>query len=510
MRHLATALCISSLALLGAGSCKSSDDSRDTTSRVSTAINIPTGTSASELENTSSMFFRVFNRAFVTSVSELPTRGSVPTEKLPYSGFQYPENRGGTNIRWNNAPSALEKYDAVFNKGQPLAVAWEKEKHTDTTNSRETAWYGHCNGWSAAAIRHAEPRLRVKRLRPDGSALYFEPQDIKALLAEIYMNTDYFPIGGVKCQASAPIRPSERVNPEEMGACQDINPATLHLALGNWVGKLGHAIIMDRSSNNEVWNHPIHAYSFKMNEITRDQAIQRIWGYDTSAPRPTEYTFNKRAVRFYYVETAITYTDGLMDAEALGNVAPKHVDATFPQPLRYILEVDANEQIIGGEWSFESQIDHPDFLWASFEPIQPNGTRSMGNLYVKNAEVMRLWAESIGADPLNPPTDIKSPASASLWGHFADYDVLLDGLSTGAAFLGKPIELEFRRGERLTGDINIAISLNGQAPVNLTARGGSHPRQVITPQPGINSLRFLWSRGGVTLADDRLLFHAVR
>lgn len=35
-------------------------------------------------------------------------------------------------------------------------------------------WHGHCNGWTSAAIRHAEPESSVKR-----NGVTFSPSDIK-------------------------------------------------------------------------------------------------------------------------------------------------------------------------------------------------------------------------------------------------------------------------------------------------------------------------------------------
>ena len=53
-------------------------------------------------------------------------------------------------------------------------------KKMDTPN-----WHGHCNGWTAATIRHAEPQNSVRI-----NGVTFTPADIKAMLAEIYIYND--------------------------------------------------------------------------------------------------------------------------------------------------------------------------------------------------------------------------------------------------------------------------------------------------------------------------------
>jgi hypothetical protein len=57
--------------------------------------------------------------------------------------------------------------------------------------NRVPSWYGHCNGWTAAAMRHAEPQHSVTR-----NGVVFTPTDIKGLLADLYMYTDTEFLGG--------------------------------------------------------------------------------------------------------------------------------------------------------------------------------------------------------------------------------------------------------------------------------------------------------------------------
>ena len=57
----------------------------------------------------------------------------------------------------------------------------------------------------------------------------------------------------------------------------------------------------------------------------------------------------------------------------------------------YVLELDANGRIVGGEWVGESKQAHPDFLWL---PLKASGTTVAGGA-IKIADVKALMAASV-------------------------------------------------------------------------------------------------------------------
>ena len=146
----------------------------------------------------------------VCKFDALPTEGSVPDFRVPYSGHIYPDSAGGTS-------RVLRKYDQAFHGGGNLATRFEQR---DTSPVRTTEyvqqtyryglfgrrvgtrtvqmqvnripyWHGHCNGWTSAAIRYPEPQKTVVR-----NGVKFTPADIKALLAEVYMYQDEVTLAG--------------------------------------------------------------------------------------------------------------------------------------------------------------------------------------------------------------------------------------------------------------------------------------------------------------------------
>lgn len=93
------------------------------------------------------------------------------------------------------------------------------------------------------------------------------------------------------------------------------------------------------------------------------------------------YVYNKDAVKFVEIE---------MTTDWVGESVPR-IGATSPindryvrhDDYHYILELDANDNIIGGEWVGASNLDHPDFIWT------PTGQTS-GNPYISIDEVRKL------------------------------------------------------------------------------------------------------------------------
>lgn len=441
---------------------------------------------AAYLQKNSTFYFKIFNDSFTRRFDDLPAVGDVPTNRKPYSGGYYAEGDGGTDqiVAGNQTP--LQKYDKAFNGGENKASAWERSKHTTGPN-----WAGHCNGFSATATRHPkEPANNVVR-----NGVTFAPQDIKALLAEIYMNADYEFLGGNRCDIDGtPPSPGSRADPTVMGVCEDINPATLHTAITNWIGRMKHPLIMDMFSGDQVWNYPLYKYQVTQKDpITKAQAMQYVSGGGAN------YIFNPTAVKFVYVKTTLTYAEATR-AETVGKLTPGTMN------LSYVLELDQAGDIVGGEWAgATSQKTHPDFLWVALEPMTPNGTRYMGNPNLSNDEVIKLWAESVGEDPNNPPLDIKRPTGPDDWGKWPDFEVTLDGNARGAVFGGKPTTIHIKRKGRLVGDFDLDVVLNGNPLKTLTASGDEDITFAFEPGTGLSRLQFIWKRGATPI-DGQLYY----
>ncbi len=462
MRKVFEFFLISSLAL----SCKiftpKTHDDAKKNSPASLLEKEKTAASAIEIGQQSEFYQKFYGIPFEQRFSSLPTSASVPDDKLPYSGFGYPADKEGTNIKWKDydgtiLPSVLQKYDTAFNGQSPKAVNWELEEHSATSQNSKPSWAGHCNGWAAAAQRHKEPRTAVTR-----NGVVFETHDIKALLAEINMSATTYFLGGNRCLAQymgLPLRPHERSDVTAMGVCEDINPGTFHLILTNWLGRMKQSVIFDVSYDQSIWNFPVYKYDIVWESIPQSKAAQLITNQDLGA-----YPFNPEAKKWITVKAQV-FVSYHLQQEPLRAKGPTREEKIFE--YQYVLELDENDNILGGEWHYDFQKNHPDFVWIAFQPFQSDGGPLFGNPHVDINEVLSIWAESVGEDPKNPPLGLIAPNAEISWGDFDEFSVIVDGGNQGSVFLGKDIIFELQMKKLFDRNMSMTLSNNGTVIKNL-------------------------------------------
>lgn len=448
-----------------------------------------------EARNKGNFYFAVFKQDYELKFDALPTTGKVDDAKIPYVGSWYPQKLGGTS-RDLGTGNVLQKYDKAFHGGQSKAQQWEQDHHSVSASNSAAAWAGHCNGYSAAAQRHIEPKESVKR-----GETTFSPKDIKALLAEVHMSAKFFFLGGNRCslpqESSLPRRASSS-DPSGMNECDDVNPASYHVALTNWIGVQKHTVIMDTSSKEQVWNYPHFSYEYQSSEIDKAEAMRLITG--TASPT---YKFNTAAVNFRRVEMKSSHSRAYEKEYTAAELRP--TDKTQTLTHSYVLELDASGKIIGGEWTGTSQQTHPDFIWVALEPTLGDGSDSAANPNVDPKEVIKLWAESIGADPANPPLDLLEPAIAVSWGKFPKFEVDINGGKSGSVFLGRPQKMTVLRNQPLHGEVTLEIAIDGLPPLTKSTTGDG-PVSIPLPDlsPGLHSMALEWKRGGEVTDSQRL------
>ncbi|MES2744441.1 MAG: hypothetical protein V4655_03395 [Bdellovibrionota bacterium] len=453
-----------------------------------------------EMNDVQDFFRRVFGEpVYVAKFSEVTkySSGSVDDVRTPYYDTWYPEAQRGTN-----QVESLTKYDQAFFSGESKAAGWEAANHSRPT----PAWYGHCNGTAVAGARYLPPRTSVRR--PKGCSagaagcVEFSPMDIRALLSEMNMNAKSQFISGRRCDLTAAQigkRPLLRSDPEVQDACDDVNPGTFHLALVNFLGRMKQPVIFDENMNDEVWNYTVYKYrssfSAPLDEGQAIAALQLGTALDS-------WVFNKKARSWYKVTTTVSYrssSNEINENSGWTNVKPKEIT------YEYVIEVDENGDVIGGEWVGASRYNHPDFLWMPFEPAAPTGDSRRGNPHLSNTEVTSLWAESVGLDTENPfrdkpknPFDIRFYPPGDLnWGAVSGYyRILLDGRTTGSLFLGKKSHLRIDVTEILR-DSNVEIFLNGKAIDTVSPTAGQADILFDSP-PGLNILTLKWASARVS------------
>lgn len=304
-----------------------------------------------ELSYQQQAFKQWWEQDLVLKMADLPVDGKTPDFRIPYSGHDYPDKSGGTI-------AAMRKYDAAFNRGRPLAEEYERRDvgaHRGRFGfaggdepprrglfgrilggrDRAPGWYGHCNGWTAAAIRHAEPEKSVTR-----NGVVFTPADIKGMLAEMYMYSPTEFLGGVD---------------------EAINPATLHLVLTNWIGRGSHPVGMESALGEVVINYPIYAYKATITKISdRQSEVKMMCRYVVNTPQ--EFQKGPRQTQLIY--------------------------------FHYTLDLDKDGLITAGRYYGDTQM--VDMLWTPLKPVQGGQKgNERGNPHMDIKEVLAIWRESV-------------------------------------------------------------------------------------------------------------------
>jgi len=279
-------------------------------------------------------------------LTDLPDSGNLATPV--WVADWYPSSRGGVAYRPNpKVPSPLEKYDLAMHDSQQRATYWELQTSKTLAN---VEWAGHCNGLAAASTMTDEPRVPVTY-----NNVYFTTDDVKALLIEMWQGGGHI-VGG-RCDA-------ENIQYDSVGRmiqdeCRDLNPATFHIAITNFLGLFRKPIIADLDAGIQVWNYPIISYTVQ--DKRPNLTVRDVTYWLTGVAKDT-YDYNPDAVSFAFYQTQVTYTSMI-------------------KIYQYILELDASGQIIGGEWYGVSKKDHPDFIWRHTSPTPENPFIDVHTIY---------------------------------------------------------------------------------------------------------------------------------
>ncbi|EGZ11297.1 hypothetical protein PHYSODRAFT_563993 [Phytophthora sojae] len=326
-----------------------------------------------------------FGTKMEMKLKNLPTEG-VHTPS-PWPGPYWPTYQDGINVVWDEGqPSPAEKYATAFGKDvSDFMDKVSKDNGIDSMSKRKQctsdndcasltdgsacgiragassgycipSWFGICHAWAPASIMEAEPNCPVTH-----NGVTFHPMDLKALISDIYDGASVGTVfTGSRFNGGAD-------TPDEYGrhssaAYRDLNPAFFHIAAANMLGKLNATFVADVTAGTEVWNQPVRGFKvYEQTKMSPKKAAQTFYGLK-------KYPWNAAAQSIVYVKTRLswifeTYTDG-------GLVASGQVDQfTTGAYYTYLLEMDKQGNIIGGEWVYDSDENHPDFLW--FPKAQP-------------------------------------------------------------------------------------------------------------------------------------------
>ena len=380
----------------------------------------------------------------VFRLEDFDSRGLQKAElnELPWSGSYWPIYQGTLGARYSSRPfmelpsdwkayydytrkislgsvlatgvqadfdalSPSEKYDILIGVPGVLAgsddgfltqVMWKEGREYFERYGKVEAWMGICHGWAPAAFMVARPsRAIVAKPVPDRVAqVKLYPADMKGLISLLWAkgSSDVSFFGG-RCNEKAP-----QTDPESgrslQRECFDVNPGFWHVVLVNQIGLAKRSFIIDASFDYEVWNQPLRSYKYRyFNPQTGekgDSAAKLIVKKEDYSKDKFRKFRSPKAVAYVGVEMDLTYVSENWNFPSETDDAS--TDAYRTVSYLYDLELDANSDIIGGEWY---RNEHPDFVWL---PMMDTRAISRGDRHVQpsawnplESQVPPFWRE---------------------------------------------------------------------------------------------------------------------
>lgn len=302
--------------------------------------------------------------------------------------------------------SPSEKYDLLIGvpgeerdsqSGYLTPLMWAEGQRYYDQFGRVESWMGLCHGWAPASFMAKRPRRIVQATAAnESSQVRFYPSDLKGLSTLLWTSETVATtfIGG-RCNAKKP-----KLDPKTGriidSVCFDTNPGVWHLALINQIGQAKRSMVIDATYDYEVWNQPVYSYTYRyFNPQTGEST-------DTLAKAAiARADFSKDKFAKYRSKETATIVGVEMDLSYVSESGADHQETDSPdedvvQTVTYLydLELNAEGEIIGGEWYHNA---HPDFLWLpahdaqalSYGDMELNG----GAAWTPSQALPRFWRD---------------------------------------------------------------------------------------------------------------------
>ncbi|TDH72669.1 uncharacterized protein CCR75_003259 [Bremia lactucae] len=312
-----------------------------------------------------------FDTKMETRLTNLPKSGQAPE---PWSGPLWLSINDSINYAWNDGqPSPSAKYALAFNmdvkeimdkvSAKSGVDAYETSKICTSSSQCDNAfcairtnavsgrclqpWFGLSHGLVPASLLEKKPVCSVKH-----NNVVFEPIDIMGLITFIYAEAN-LPRLFIGKRYRGDDGSEDAHGRFSVSSYRDVNPGIFHITASNLLGKLNRSFIIDIHADELVWNQPVHTFKVtKQKLMTLKEAAQEFYKQDS-------YTWNADATEIAHVNSQITTVDAVEIVDGKLSVSLP----AEPLPYDYILELNKDGKIVGGEWVRDSLNQHPDFYW---------------------------------------------------------------------------------------------------------------------------------------------------
>lgn len=332
----------------------------------------------------------------------------------------------------NNSSNSYPAFNLLMNDLSPMdkfALLQQKEGHTYGTNPwfigawellnhwspAGSSWFGHCNGWAAAAILTNEPRqAKTVQFGPsDSLSMTLSVADQKGLLSETNYSTlsNFF---------------GARYNGDPGDDITDLTPKAVLQILTTYIGERGVPLVFDTTAGDEVWNFPAWGYTITLSQTSAGSGsssatglinintagkaeLMTLWGISSvradrtiayrQANGPFQTTQDITKVRgiglglYNRIKDKITvsastdlatYNGSMQVRFATDGVGYSHVDTNTEEPngftetWDFTLQASPSGEIINSSWAINDK--HPDFAWVPYANTANSGSSENGYL----------------------------------------------------------------------------------------------------------------------------------
>lgn len=275
--------------------------------------------------------------------------------------------------------SPTEKYDLALGD-YALTSTRDGLRSSHNARPRPRFWYGLCDGVAAAAATHPEPFREVVVKNPDGHAVRFHPNDLKALLAVNSISTTQLIILGGLCDAST----------LDTGRQCSMNAGDFVLTVLNRLGLARASFLLDAHPTQQTQFYPVASARVTLGAA---RPVDDTPATDALAGKVSRLVDFDAVLQL----SSTTLSSSAADVPDGPGRYAKVGARTLPFHWSGTLALGADSEILGGRWTGEPA-NGPDCI------VFPEGaprTNDAGTLVVsptvRPGPVERLAALSAGA-----------------------------------------------------------------------------------------------------------------